>query len=115
MLCASNTIYAIDKSGSTTEPPTFTANTTPIHTLLAASDSDHFLSAAETDRFINIFSLSESKHTGALVAESDVLQVSVFTGNIDTTLVSEEDPVALFKVGLVSHLFCCNTIPYRLY
>lgn len=81
------------------EPATFTANSTPIHTLIASKDEKLFLSAAETDRFINIFSLTENKRLGALVAESDVLRVSILQGSQEDILavVTAEGVVEVFK------------------
>ena len=80
-------------------PETFTANSTPIHTLITAKDNKTFLSAAVADRFINIFSLVDNKHMGALVAEADVTRVSVFEGANDSVLaaVTAEGIVEVFK------------------
>lgn len=87
VLSASTTVYAIDqKNRGMSDPATFTANSTPIHALIPSSDEKRFLSAAETDRFINIFSLEENKHLGALVAESDVSRVSLFQGSQEVLL-----------------------------
>lgn len=100
ILCASSTVYALSSTDpSATNPPTFTANTTSIHTLLASSDGSKFLSAAETDRFINVFSLSENKQISALVAESDVVSVSIHKGAQDEVLaaVTADGSVEVFK------------------
>ncbi|TGZ79670.1 NUC189-domain-containing protein [Ascodesmis nigricans] len=99
ILCASSTIYAIDKEDSESNPPSFTANTTAIHTLIAATDGVKFLSAAETDRFINIFSLKENKQIGALVADSDIQTLSVHKGSNDEILaaVTTEGIIEVFK------------------
>lgn len=100
VLCASATVHVIDKKNpGMNEPVTFTANSTPIHTLLTSKDDTTFLSAADTDRFINVFSLVENKHLGALVAESDVSRVSIFQGSNDTVLaaVTSDGVVEVFK------------------
>ncbi|KAH8147867.1 uncharacterized protein LAJ45_07968 [Morchella importuna] len=59
-------------------PEAFTANTTPIHSLATSPDYTHFLSAADSDRFINVFTLTGStKSLGALVAEADVTSIAL--------------------------------------
>ncbi|KAI5795686.1 Dip2/Utp12 family-domain-containing protein [Geopyxis carbonaria] len=100
VLCASSTIYAVAKdAAAASSPATFTANTTLIHSLVSSTDGDRFLSAAESDRFINVFSLNENKQVGALVAESDVHNLSVFKGAQDEVLaaVTAEGVVEVFK------------------
>jgi len=81
------------------EPAKFTANSTPIHTIISSKDEKRFLTAAEADRFINIFSLSENRHIGALVAESDVSRASFFEGAQHGILaaVTAEGIVEVFK------------------
>ncbi|KAF8427457.1 Dip2/Utp12 family-domain-containing protein [Tirmania nivea] len=77
VLCASHTVYSIDSDvqGSILK---LAANATPIHDLIVSSDSSHshFLTAAEADRYINVFSLAQQKQVGALVTESDVKHLS---------------------------------------
>ncbi|KAF8454507.1 WD40-repeat-containing domain protein [Terfezia claveryi] len=77
VLCASHTVYSInpDVQGSI---PKFAANATPINDLIVSSDSSHphFLTSAEADRYINVFSLTQQKQVGALVAKSDVKHLS---------------------------------------
>lgn len=77
-------------------PATFTANTTPIHSLVPSNDNTHFLSAADSDRFINVFSIPEKKSVGALVAESDVKTISVHGGDV-LVAVTIDGVVELFK------------------
>ncbi|KAI5801851.1 Dip2/Utp12 family-domain-containing protein, partial [Pyronema domesticum] len=98
VLSASHTIYSIDKNDPA-EPTTFTANSTLIHTLLTSNNEELFLSAADADRFINLFSLTEKKHIGALVAESDVTRVSVLQTASEDILaaVTTEGVVEVFK------------------
>ncbi|KAF8545194.1 Dip2/Utp12 family-domain-containing protein [Trichophaea hybrida] len=100
VLSASHTVYSIDRRNpGMSEPATFSANSTLIHTLIVSKDEKLFLSAAEADRFINIFSLTENKHLGALVAESDVLRVSILQGSQEDILVTvtAEGVVEVFK------------------
>ncbi|KAI5791743.1 WD40-repeat-containing domain protein [Peziza echinospora] len=78
VLCASHTVYGINpESPGSGSPPKFTANSTPIHTILPSADGTLFLSAADSDRYVNVFSISQQKQLGALVAESDVKQLSI--------------------------------------
>lgn len=78
VLCASHTVYAIPFANPGMAPPaTFTANTSAIHSLFASADNTLFLSAADSDRFINVFSVAEEKSIGALVAESDVKTIAL--------------------------------------
>ena len=41
------------------------------------TEHSHFLTAAEADRYINVFSITQRKQVGALVADADVKQVSI--------------------------------------
>lgn len=77
MLCASHTVYAINPD-TPSNVPKFTANASPIHDILVSSDPSHshFLTAAEADRYINVFSVPQQKQIGAFVAESDVKHLS---------------------------------------
>lgn len=78
VLCASHTVYAIPFANPGMAPPaTFTANTSTIHSLFASADNTLFLSGADSDRFINVFSVAEQKSIGALVAESDVKTIAL--------------------------------------
>lgn len=77
-------------------PATFTANTTAIHSIFPSKDHTLFLSAADSDRFINVFSVPEGKSIGALVAESDVKTLSFTAGDI-LVAVTADGIVELFK------------------
>lgn len=71
-------MYAIPFANPGMAPPaTFTANTSAIHSLFASADNTLFLSGADSDRFINVFSVAEEKSIGALVAESDVKTIAL--------------------------------------
>lgn len=98
VLCASHTVYAIShQNPGMSAPAKFTANTTPIHTLVTSTDSTHFLSAADSDRFINVFALSGStKSVGALVAESDVTSVDVTPTSDLLAAVTTDGAVEIF-------------------
>lgn len=61
---------------------TFSANTSTIHSLFASADNTHFLSGADSDRFINVFSVAGQKSIGALVTESDVKTIALGDDNV---------------------------------
>lgn len=71
---------------------TFPGHISPIHTLLPIS-SDSFITAAEGDRYINIYPLEGTPTV--LVTQSNVLSVSY--GNNTVSAVTEDGVVELFK------------------
>lgn len=97
VLCGSHKVYAVgyDNPGPR-EALEFAASTTPIHTMLASDDNKSFLSAAEADRFINIFSLEEKNLEGSLVAESDARILTIHENRI-LVAVTTDGTVELFQ------------------
>ena len=96
-LCGSHKVYAVsyDNPGPR-EALEFAATTTPIRTILASDDNKLFLSAAETDRFINIFSFEEKNLKGSLVTESDVRIITIHENRI-LVAVTADGTVELFQ------------------
>ena len=96
-LCGSHKVYAVsyDNPGPR-EALEFAATTTPIRTILASDDNKLFLSAAEADRFINIFSFEEKNLKGSLVTESDVLIITIHENRI-LVAVTVDGTVELFQ------------------
>ncbi|KAL8969163.1 MAG: hypothetical protein Q9183_002125 [Haloplaca sp. 2 TL-2023] len=75
ILCASHKAFIMDLKQ--TEPlQTITASSNMVHSVLASTDNSHFLTAAETDRYIRVFDRGADSSTGELVAESEVLKVA---------------------------------------
>ncbi|KAL8803163.1 MAG: hypothetical protein Q9182_003335 [Xanthomendoza sp. 2 TL-2023] len=81
-LCASHKAFLVDPDSSRS-PQSFTASNSIVHTMLASSTKDtktsgpsSFLTAAETDRFVNVFSTLTGASIGSLVAESDVVKIA---------------------------------------
>ncbi|KAL8674734.1 MAG: hypothetical protein Q9168_000892 [Polycauliona sp. 1 TL-2023] len=94
VLCASHKTFLIDPY-LLTSPQSFTASKNVIHSIKGSSKSQpdtsvplSFLVAAETERYINVFSTVTGSSIGCLVAESDVLKVAITSENEhDSTVV----------------------------
>ncbi|KAL8730284.1 MAG: hypothetical protein Q9166_004167 [cf. Caloplaca sp. 2 TL-2023] len=86
VLCASHKTTLIDP-GLSSPSQSFTASNSIVHSIKASSTKQSenskpsnpstFLTAAETDRFINVFSTITGASIGSLIAESDVLKIAV--------------------------------------
>ena len=83
VLCASHKVVLID-SNSSDQHLSYVASRNFIHSLRASafslekpSNPGLFLTAADTDRFVNIYSTDTEGAIGSLVAESDVLSISI--------------------------------------
>ncbi|KAL8873208.1 MAG: hypothetical protein Q9174_001291 [Haloplaca sp. 1 TL-2023] len=75
ILCASHKAFIID--AKQLEPlQTITASSNMVHSVVASSDNSHYLTAAETDRYIRVFDRGADSSIGELVAESEVLKVA---------------------------------------
>jgi U3 small nucleolar RNA-associated protein 5 len=91
LLLASHSVYLVDIETHDIVM-TFPGHVTPIHALLPMSDGVHFITAADGDRFINIYS-TEGTPT-VLVTQSNVLSVS---HNDETvTAITEDGFVEVF-------------------
>lgn len=105
ILAASHSVIAVDAhSQDLSLAHTFSASATPIHSLAASTDG-LFFTAAESDRYINVFSLIQQRQLGALVAESDVKKIAVNFNNEGETVkplilaaVTAEGIVEVFNV-----------------
>ena len=75
ILCASHKAFIMDiKQIELLQ--TITASSNMVHSVLASTDNSHFLTVAETDRYIRVFGRGADSSTGELVAESEVLKVA---------------------------------------
>ncbi|KAI4186390.1 MAG: hypothetical protein LQ346_005690 [Caloplaca aetnensis] len=82
VLCASHKVFLIEPEPS--NPATsYTASNNAVHSIRASakmplqtSQPSSFLTAAENDRFINVFSKQTGSSIGCLVAENDVAKVA---------------------------------------
>lgn len=100
IICASNKVVLIDPE-TTSQNQSFGASSGRIHSVLtstvSSSHPDLFLTAAESDRFINVFDAEKKDSIGSLVAESDVLSLTlspsddnlIFTKDIASNQTSE--------------------------
>ncbi|ODQ50659.1 NUC189-domain-containing protein [Saitoella complicata NRRL Y-17804] len=101
ILAASHNIHLIADNATA---HTFSAHTTPVHTLIWSANSTHFVSAAETDRFVNLFAPTSDTPTqtkASMVAEADVRKVAV----------SGEDVLAALTTDGVVELFAAPFTP----
>lgn len=82
VLCASHKVYLIEPEPS--NPATsYTASNNVVHSIRASakrplktSQPSSFVTAAENDRFINVFSKETGSSIGCLVAENDVAKIA---------------------------------------
>lgn len=74
LLAASYTIHHMKVPGSETLNK-FTNHTSPVHSLVFGPEG-RFLSAADDDRYMNVFSLDKALQERTLIAEADVRKVS---------------------------------------
>ncbi|KAL8697081.1 MAG: hypothetical protein Q9224_002481 [Gallowayella concinna] len=88
VLCASHKAFLVDPESSG-PPQSFTASNSIVHAMLASSGKhtetsvpSSFLTAAETDRFVNVFSILTGASIGSLVAESDVVKIAVASDDV---------------------------------
>ena len=88
VICASHNAYLIDPE-SRDQPASFTASTNPVHTIIGSNPRTGrvtaFLTAAENDRFINVFSADTPTSIGSLRTESEVLHLDLYSrhGELD--------------------------------
>ena len=82
IICASQNAYILDPD-SREQPSTFTASTNSIHSIVASvlksKQAIRFLTAAETDRYINVFNADSSTLVGSLRTENEVLSLDSFS------------------------------------
>ncbi|KAL9020511.1 MAG: hypothetical protein Q9185_002284 [Variospora sp. 1 TL-2023] len=83
VLCASYKVLLIDPESSS-PAKSFTASNNAVHSIRASalgsanpSCPSSFLTAAENDRFINVFHRETSSSIGSLVAENDVMKIAL--------------------------------------
>ncbi len=90
VICASHNAYLIDPE-SHDQPAGFTASTNPVHTIVGSIPRTGrvttFLTAAENDRFINVFNVDTPTSIGSLRTESEVLHLDLYSrhGESDET------------------------------
>ena len=84
LLCASHTTYFIDPDNSA-PPPSFTTSSHPVHTIKSRTSQnaspDSFLTASESERSINVFSITHRKLIGTLLPGTETISISLSTLN----------------------------------
>ena len=82
VICASHNAYLIDPEAQD-QPTSFTASTNPVHTIIGSRPrtgrATTFLTAAENDRFINVFNAVTPTSIGSLRTESEVLHLDLYS------------------------------------
>lgn len=99
LLVGTHNVYLVDIFAKSIVK-TFPAHVQPLHTLLpVASDEDLFLTAAEGDRFANIYSISKNTNRAVLVAESNIqaLTLGVHNDNSVVAITGETGSLEFFK------------------
>lgn len=74
VLVGSYKIYQVDRKGQRRQE--YTNHASPVHRLITADFGRSFVSAAEGDRYVNVFSLSEKSKIRTLVAEAAVREIA---------------------------------------
>ena len=84
IICAAQSAYILDLD-SQAKPPTFTASTNSIHSVISSTTTQlsatRFLTAAETDRYISVFSADSPTLIGSLRTENEILALNSFSDN----------------------------------
>ena len=83
IICASQNAYILDPD-SKEKPLALAASTKPVHSIVDSARSAkaiRFITAAETDRFMNVFSSDSPILIGSLRTESEVLSLDSFSNN----------------------------------
>ena len=87
VICASHNAYLIDPE-SRDQPATFTASTNPVHTIIGSNPrtgrGTTFLTAAENDRFINVFNADTPTSIGSLRTESEALHLDIYSRHVES-------------------------------
>lgn len=103
LLVGTHNVYLVDAFGKSIVK-TFPAHVQPIISLLPVPGNDDlFLSAAEGDRFANIYSISKTATKAVLVAQSSIQQVTIGV-NEEHSIVSvvvENGSLEIFKNPLI--------------
>ena len=79
-ICASHTAYIINPD-TAQNPPSFNASTNPIRNIIASSstfsEATSFLTAAELDRYMNVFSVGTGESIGLLLTENEIISMTL--------------------------------------
>ncbi len=81
-ICASHIAYIINPD-STDNPPSFIASTNLVRSITVssskASKASSFLTAADSDHFMNVFSIDSNDSIGSLRTENEVLSLALYS------------------------------------
>lgn len=99
VICASETAYIIDPDSVGLEvSQAFRGSNNPVQTIITSGPlpsrpADTFLTAADSDRVMNVFDVRKGCLIGSLIAETDVQSVAFHAGGVEDGSLSEESAV----------------------
>ncbi|CAN6662669.1 U3 small nucleolar RNA-associated protein 5 [Trichomonascus vanleenenianus] len=97
VLVASSSVYLVDPADSGSVKKTFPGFTSPVSTIIPSSaNPDLFLAASQSERNININSLSQGKSVGVLIAQSDVQVVALSEDESALAVITDDGSVEIF-------------------
>jgi U3 small nucleolar RNA-associated protein 5 len=104
VICASQTPFILDVENPEAQPLTFPAMANPIHTLFSSSTNfskdDTFL-AADSARYVTVFDPKTKGIAHSLIAENDVLAVSLYSSSDEEDAQSKQVLAVLVNDGTV--------------
>ena len=82
IICASHHAYILDPE-SKEQPPVFNASTNPVHSIVDSTPRSlkgvTFLTAAESDHFINVFNRDSPTLIGSLRTENEIISLDLYS------------------------------------
>ena len=118
-ICASLNAYIIDPD-STESPHPFIASTNPVRSIITPrskiSEAASFLTAADSDHFMNVFNVGSGKSIGSLRTENEVVSVKLYlqgskidkafiNGNASDPMIHPEEVLAAVNKDGVLEIF----------
>ncbi|CAH01344.1 Utp5p [Kluyveromyces lactis] len=101
ILVASHQIYLIDVISKKLLLQ-YPGHISPVSFLQVTTDGTAFLSASQDDRFLNIYDLDTTKTKSVLVADSNVISISISEDWSHVSATTEDGDIAIFEEPLVS-------------
>lgn len=104
VICASQTPFVLDIENPEAQSLTFPAMANPIHTLFSSSTNftkdDTFL-AADSARYVTVFDPKTKGIAHSLIAENDVLALSLYSSSSEEDIQSKQVLAVLVKDGTI--------------
>ncbi|ODQ64757.1 NUC189-domain-containing protein [Nadsonia fulvescens var. elongata DSM 6958] len=97
LLIASHTIYLVDPADASKPIAQFPGHVSQVHSIIPSNaNSELFLTAADNDRFVNIYSINSQKNVGVLVAQSNIKSMTLSESDDSLAVVTEDGLVEIF-------------------